>query len=449
MNQEHDANKVRNRSNILKGKQALLTGAITFMSFFPSGIVAAQNAANEKQNDQNEQVQEKDGVKYFIDQVEVGSISEIDVGQRHNAVYNELIDAVIFTQYSMKNPTKSDQAHLDFVNNDILSPGTEGHELLHREFLPVSTGMYDGSVITTTSDRTRARIFEEVCCLKKQKGFASIVDAIDDFRANKKHETYARHYSSNSGNILVALAAEEKVPDQVFKGFEREVSGTKIVNIGDKDYFASLYISQDKKYKTYCLHDENDNVVSSPEIIKQSSFALGQVTTISGKPVLMPDGKQATASFYRDATNAYGGYAGYSEFKVDNFTGETQGYTHKLAKENINKVYSEYAKIAGLNSQELKALTQFVEGIELNNDLSNEQIKEIKETYKGSSLEAEQQKRKTNYASEMAAAKDEFVKTALPHLKQTQSPIKMVSQNDAKSLNTTAFYTSAKTKAGR
>lgn len=111
---------------------------------------------------------------------------------------------------------------------------------------------------------------------------------------------------------------KKKTPEKIDLGFERS-SHYKPLQINGQEYIGSLYVSRDKKYKTWALHDLNDQVVTSAEILSQSPLAIGVMTTAEGKDVKMPDGKTVRADYRCEAKNNHGGWAGYAVFKVDNF----------------------------------------------------------------------------------------------------------------------------------
>lgn len=397
----------------------------------------------------------KTPVKHYKNIVEVNSLDEIYIGQREAAVYNDLIDAVIYTQYKMNGANKTEQDQIDFINNSNYSVNTENHELQHRNFKlkNISSKLYDGSCVMKISDRIRARIMEEVLCCKAQNNYPSIMDAIQDFKTNHKDDTYASHYGEaageRSGSVLVGLIAEDKVPEKVSQNFVR-TSSFKAVKIGDQEYLANKYVSQDKKYQTYILHNTNDDVVRSPEIIAQSSVAIGTICTVDGKEIKTADGKAIKASYAGEGYNKHGGWAGYAVLAVDNVSKKTEGYTFNKAEANFDRICQEYAAAAELTTAEAKALKEFVTGMtSLNSyDLSDKEIKEIRDNYKDSSFEKEAIKIKANYEEGVALSRDKFIRDQLPHLVEVTPPSVLSFQKEAQKQMTAQKSKAAKQKGG-
>lgn len=388
-------------------------------------------------------------VKQYHRIVNVNSLDEIRIARRAAAEYNQYLDAIIYTQYQMEDANKFERSQIEAINASNYSVSSEDHEKLHRRLSPISQKAYDGSCILKVSDRIRTKIMEEVCCLKDEDGLPSIMDAIQRFKEKGREDFYAGYYGENqgerSGSILTAMIAEDKVPEKINLGFERS-NRYKPVKIGEQEYLASLYVSLDKKYQTWLLHDTDDNAVRSAEIAAQSPIAIGVMTTLDGKEVKMPDGKTVQAQYINEAQINTGGWAGYSNFAVDNFDGRQEGYDFSQAEKNFDGICQEYARAVGLNQAEAKALKEYVLGITALNayDMSNKEIKEIRDNYKGTPMESLIAKQKNNFEECMSVTREKFVKDELPYLVEVQSPAMLISQNDAKSIKTDAFRIASK-----
>lgn len=390
-------------------------------------------------------------VKQYHRIVNVNSLDEIRIARRAAAEYNQYLDAIIYTQYQMEDANKFERSQIEAINASNYSVSSEDHEKLHRRLSPISQKAYDGSCILKVSDRIRTKIMEEVCCLKDEDGLPSIMDAIQRFKEKGREDFYAGYYGENqgerSGSILTAMIAEDKVPEKINLGFERS-NRYKPVKIGEQEYLASLYVSLDKKYQTWLLHDTDDNAVRSAEIAAQSPIAIGVMTTLDGKEVKMPGGKTVQTQYINEAQINTGGWAGYSNLAVDNFDGRQEGYDFSQAEKNFDNICQEYARAVGLNQTEAKALKEYVLGITALDayDMSNKEIKEIRDNYKGTPMETLIAKQKNNFEESMSITREKFIKDELPYLVEVQSPTMLISQNDAKSIKTDAFKIKSSTK---
>lgn len=430
-------------------KSVIMAGAFSTLSV---GAVQAENAAQDKDTvNTSVSIANTDTAKQYHRMVSVNSLDEISIGRRPAAEYNQYLDAIIYTQYQMKDANKFERDQIEAINASNYSTNSENHENLHRRLAPISKKVYDGSCILKISDRIRTKIMEEVCALKDEDGLPSIMDAIQKFKEKGREDFYARHYGETqgerSGSILTAMIAEDKVPEKISLGFERS-NRYKAVKIGEQEYVANLYVSRDKKYQTWALHDWDDNIIKSPEILSQSPLTTGVMTTLDGKEVKMPDGKPVQAQYSGEARNNAGGWAGYANFAVDNFDGRQEGYDFSLAEKNFDGICQEYARAVNLNQTEAQALKEYVLGMKslYSYDMSNEEIKEIRDNYKDTPMETLIAKQKNNYEESMSAARENYIKNELPHLVEVQSPAMLISQNDAKSLKTDAFKIKSSTK---
>lgn len=398
------------------------------------------------ENDSSRQNQ----VKQYCNFIEIGSLEELNSLNRQAACYNQYADAIIYTQYKMSDADKSERSLIEAVNNQNYSVSTEAHEKLHRLLSPISQKLHDGSCILKVSDRIRVKIMEEICCLKSEKRLTSITDAIQKFKDLDRITYYSNHYGEIAGerigSVLIAKTAEEKTPEKIDLGFERS-SHYKPLQINGQEYIGSLYVSRDKKYKTWALHDLNDQVVTSAEILSQSPLAIGVMTTAEGKDVKMPDGKTVRADYRCEAKNNHGGWAGYAVFKVDNFENRKQGYDFHTAQQNFDNICGEYANATGLTALEAQTLKEYVSSMDWLNayDLQDSEIRDIRDNYKDVPLQTLVNKQKSNYEQLADAARTRFEKETLPHLVEVQSPSSLISGAE-KSIKTDAFKIKANGK---
>ena len=448
-------NKIENNRTI--NRLAALGKSITVgacLTLSPGTLQAQDNFQNEDSGIKKEITVTQNEAKHYHRIVNVNSLDEIRYGNRSAAEYNQYIDAFIYTQYRMNDANKSERGQIEKINADNYSVNSEKHEGLHRLFSAISQKTYDGTCILKVSDRIRTKIIEEICCLKAEKGLPSIMDAIQKFKELKRDEYYSCHYAETegqrSGSILTAMIAEDKVPEKIKLGFERS-NRYKPIKIGEQEYLANLYVSLDKKYQTWLLHDTEDKAVRSAEIAAQSPLAIGVMTTLVGKEVKMPDGKTVQTQYFGEATNAHGGWDGYSYFSVDNFDQRQEGFDFSRAEKNFDGICLEYAQAAGLNEQEARELQKYVSAMShLNSyDLQDREIREIRNSYKNTPIIELIRKQKENYETTIALAREKFNKNERPYLVEVQAPSRLTSQNGAKSINTTAFYPSTKEKGGR
>lgn len=367
-----------------------------------------------------------------------------------NQVCAEYIDGlgIVYYQYHKENASRSERAEIEQRNAENYSVSTQNHEELHHRFANVHNKIHDGSLILKISDRVRAKIMEEICCLKVEDGLPSIADAIQSFKNQKRDVYYSRHYGERPGervnSALVAMIAEDKVPEKVFQEFDR-TNKYKVFEVNGQEYIANCYTSCDKKYQTWCVHNQDDQIVRTPEIISQSPVAVGILGTADGKEVKTADGKTVTTSY---ALSPGSQFQGNYPFRVDNFEKIKQGYNFERAEENFAQTCREYAEAAGLTPQEAKMLKDFVSDMEFLNayDLQDKEIAELRDNYKNTPLSELTAKAKENYehihAKNIIRAKEEL------NLKEVLPPSAYISQNDLKSINTSAFYRSAKGKGG-
>lgn len=394
-----------------------------------------------------DQNNEKSQIKQYKRIIHINSLDEIRLGDHPAAQYNPLANAIIYTQYQMENADKFERDQIKYTNNDNYSVKNEDHELFHHKMSSITQKLYDGSCIVTISDRIRCHIIEEICCLKAEEKLPSIADAIKRFKELKRDEYYSGHYGEADGrrigSILIAMTAKEKTPEQIVMGFKRSDT-YKVEQINGQEYIANLYTSLDNKVQTWALHDSEDRIVRSPEIVSQSKQTIGMLYTNDGKEIKLADNKTATTAYERESVNGYGGWNGYSVFKVSNFDQRTQGYDFSQAKQNFNNICQEYAEVAGLSTTEMDTLKEYVSQMSHFNtyDLQNHEIKEIKEAYKNMSLKELTEKHKKNHEQTIKKGRDDFIKNELPYLIETKSPSSLISPNELNKIKikTDAFH---------
>lgn len=174
---------------------------------------------------------------------------------------------------------------------------------------------------------------------------------------------YSNHYGEIAGerigSVLIAKTAEEKTPEKIDLGFERS-SHYKPLQINGQEYIGSLYVSRDKKYKTWALHDLNDQVVTSAEILSQSPLTIGVMTTAEGKDIKMQDGKTVRADYRceRKTTMEAGPDTLFSKLTISE--NRKQGYDFHTAQQNFDNICGEYANATGLTALEAQTLKEYV-----------------------------------------------------------------------------------------
>lgn len=383
-------------------------------------------------------------VKQYCNFIEIGSLTELNSHTRQAACYNQYADAIIYNQYRMADANKFERSQIEAVNNQNYSVNTEEHEKLHRRLSTIAQKLYDGSCILKISDRIRVKIMEEICCLKSEKRLTSIMDAIQKFQDLERNVYYSNHYGETAGkrigSVLIAKIAEEKTPEKIELGFERTYH-YKTLQINGQEYIGNLYVSCDKKYKTWALHDLNDKIVTSADILSKSPLAIGVITTADDKDVKMPDGKTVRADYL------YWNRNGYDVFNVDNFDNRKQGYDFHRAQQNFDNICGEYAEATGLTALETQKLKEYVSSMEGLNayDLQDSEIKDIRDNYKDVPLQTLANKQKNNYEEMINAARTRFEKEMLPHLVEVQSPSSLTSGTE-KNIKTDAFIIKTKNK---
>ncbi len=366
-----------------------------------SAIVNTPSSPAEKDNnstyywDGAELSADSQKVNHYIQEVKINSLDEIYNANRPAGQY---IDGfgVVYTQYDMNNPTETEKQLLDNINKKNYSASVADHEKTHALMAGVHDLLYDGTLFTTVSDRIRAEIIAELICYKAGDK-KSAQETIENFAKNHVDD-YTRTYDSNMGSIVLALSAEEVVPETIYDVFERS-GGWQDVSIDGTAYYRCSYVSKDGKYKTSVLHDDRDEPVISADILAKSPVEIGILYNADGSPVLSPDGQKVQTT--------YSSWAGAGDDHVlggiPNTTGKVTGYSYDKAHKN----YDEYLKkleavVVGntsVTADDFAAFLTFANSLSLPDALekSVEETKEIRDTYKDTTLEAEQAKMKERF----------------------------------------------------
>ena len=431
-------NKALNRiQENQKVKQILNYGMISLIALSSHGKIQAADTQQDNTNaPKTENVINLDTTKHYIRYVDINSVDELRYGQHSAAEYIDGI-GIVYTQFRMEDANRSEQNQINMVNSHNYSVETEEHENLHRQLSNIHQKIYDGSCVLKISDQIRIQMMEEICALKAEKGYSSIQDAIDQFKNQKRDQYYSRIYGQEIGKrwctTLIARLAEEKIPEKVALGFDR-TRQYKPMQINGQDYLANLYTSRDKKYQTWMLHDSKDEFVTSPEILSQCNLPIGVLCTSDGEEVKMPDGKKAMASYAYEADNGYGGWGGYSYFAVDNADNIKQGYDFSKLDQNFKSIFEEYATTINLNNTEKETLQKYLleETQNLNAyDMSDKEIKEVKESYHDYSLSQLQNMQKNHYKASL----DKSIKQNMEGLTEVEAPSKSNGKTKYMNLN--------------
>ena len=320
-------------------------------------------------------------IKHYLKFIEIPSLDALKQG-KHIAEYNGAANAVIYNLYFMKNPTDYERQVLEQRAEKTYTGEVSRHEKLHASLSKLKDKLYDGTAFTLPSDRIRLHLLEEICAFKTENGYNTIDEALKNLDASRI-DSYIRHYQSPANSIVVALSAEEKLPENINKEFTRTYD-YKTVDIGGQEYIINTYKTVDGKYQTNLLHDgATDQVVTSQNIISQSGAKIGVLCDENMQPLRTADGKEASASFlgYNNQNDNY-------ILSISNINKEPQGYEFKAARQNYVKMLFEYASVLGISKDDTEKLGKFLEKFDLSrSDPDEEKIKEIKETYQGVSLE--------------------------------------------------------------
>ena len=339
---------------------------------------------------------EDNSIKHYLHIEEIPSLDAIYNSPRPAGKYIDGI-GVVYTQYRINNPTDTERQLIDNINKQNYSASVARHEKTHALMADVRDKLYDGTLFTTASDRVRAEILAELICFKEgdQK---SAQETIQDFE--KKHlDDYIRNYDSNLGSIVLALSAEEIIPETTYEIFERSESGWQEISIDSTSYCIWQYASEDGKYKTSVLHETaGDEPVVSADILAKSPVEIGILYNADGSAVLSPDGKKIH-SFYSS-------WAGDGDKHVlggiPNTDKKVQGYSYTKAQENyqtyVNELWNAIDDNTSVTEDDFEAFQTFAASQDLSGiGKTDEEIKEIRDTYKNMTLEQEQNKMQQRY----------------------------------------------------
>ena len=395
-------------------KQQALTAAIITASILPGK--AAENNTTAPDTVKSSISVNTEQTKHYLNIMFIPSIDALQNRNENIALYNSNANAVIYNIYAMENPTEYERQILEDRARKTYCPEVSNHEKQHQLLDSIHSKLYDGSAFMLPSDRIRLNLLEEIYALKNEKGYNTIEEALKNFNSSKT-DSYIRHYQSQTNSIILALSAEEKIPDQVNKEFIRTYND-KSVNIAGEEYVVSLYKSADKKYQTLLLHNAQDDIVSSPEITAQCEYPIGILCNEQMKAVKTADGQNASASYL-----GYNNQSGNYVLSVTNIEKESQGYDFNKAKENYEKLSLEYAAAMGLSSSELKAARSFLDSLNLSaSDPSDDKIASIRQEYAGSTLEAEQHKMAERYNQIKNEENEKFEQELKKNLYQVPNP---------------------------
>ncbi len=393
-------------------KNALMAGAITTMGVISPTQVQANNTSSDA-NHINTEIQKDNSVKEYLNIVPISSIDEIRNGQRNAAEYNSLIDGIIYTQYSMTNPTKQDASYLNSINQANRSENIKAHELLHRNFEQVLQKVHEGDYILKQSQYVTTNMMAELLCFKQENPNQTMQAIIQKFEQENRNEYYSRRYSSYKNNsILLALSAENTISENINQAFTR-TKDFKLVTINGARYAADLFKTDDNKYQTYFLHDvKTDNIVTDQNIIDQSPIKCNVLLSADGKEVKNDKGNSVKLTTYNNyQTETY-------IAKMENIDKESVGYSFNRADQDYEKVLDELLKTAGISQEEGEIAKNYIRS--QNNtaydNLYMDDIKNIKDTYKDYSLAQVQNMAKRNFQQAQQQRKDKFMAEEMPNL---------------------------------
>lgn len=382
MSAHNDINKI----NALRRKLRLLaTGGFVGLSLFTNSPNAqAENKKDAKDPSKITTVDNiKPDVKHFLDIIEITSLEEM--ANYPAATFDPEINGIVYTQFTMPNASESQQAMIDAQNKKYYSVPTKNHEEFHAVIAQkgIRDNLYNGERVVTAADRIRLLLMEEIISKKLQKDYASIVDAIDEFKNNGVADYYVDHYmnapENKSCSILVAMMAEEKCPEQIFKQFVRDDVGQQI-EVDGKKFSLMQYKSVDGKFTTSLLLD-NGKVVKNIELLNKLAPSVALLHDAKGEEIKTADGKSAKVvydcEFYNEDEGKW-----YDIIKIPNINKETQGYSFNKLKQNFTNTVYEYAKVGNLNSSETSAVLNYLQTdfpyLDIYLDMPNDKIKEIK-----------------------------------------------------------------------
>ena len=393
-------------------KNALIVGTISTMGIISPTQTQANNTLSDTLHNDTE-IQKDNIISEYLNIVPISSIDEIRNGQRNAAEYNSLIDGIIYTQYSMINPTKQEALYLNSINESNRSESIKKHELLHRDFEHILQKVHEGDYILKQSQYVTTNMMAELLCFKQENPNKSMQEIIQKFAQENRNEYYSRHYSSYKNNsILLALSAEKTVSENINKAFTR-TKDFKLVTINGTKYAADLFKTADKKYQTYFLHDiQTDNIVTDKNILAQSPIKCNLLLSADGKEVKNEKGKNVELNTYPNyETETY-------IAQMENIDKESVGYSFNRANQDYEKILDELLKIAGISQEEGELAKNYIrsQNNTAHDQLYMEDIKNIKDTYKDYSLAQIQERTKKNFQESQQQRKEKFIKENMPSL---------------------------------
>jgi len=408
-------------------KKTVLMAAV-----FGTAPIMAQTMSDAKQDIVSTSVTQtiSSQAKQYHKIVEIYSLDEMYKANR--AEYHADIDAIVYSQFRMKDADKNEKRIINAYNAGSYSAEHEAHEQQHRAFhlAGISTQIKDGSCVLTPADVVRANILEEILCKKAENKNRPMSEIITEFKQDGHEKFYTEHYRSETKktSILSALIAEDKCPEKINKDFE-EITKYKHI---DDNHYASLCVSTDKKYQVWELFHNDGYIVRDSNIINKSPVKIGTLLDKDGNEVK----KQNGDIIHTQPIMRSNGYI--VGFSMDNIDKETQGYEFTKARSNFNNLCQEYMDFVNLNQDDRMSLMNYINtDLDLSNyNQSDYEISEIKEMYKGITLEEQQAKHKNNYQSVAELNKQKAVQEKLPNLIPVDSP----SASKSGKINTTAFY---------
>ena len=365
---------------------------------------------------------------------QIKEVPSLAVMRRQNyAEYHSDIDAIVYNRFKVTNADKYEQKQIDAHNAMCYSTEIENHEQQHRAFhlAGISAKIEDGSCVLAPADIIRANILEELLCRKAENKNRPMSEVINNFKNDGHEQQYIDNSLSAIKNtsILSALVAEENYPERIEKKFN-EVKTKHI----DDNHYAQLYTSDDGKYQVWELYHNDGFIVKDSTIMDKSPVKLKTLLDKNGNEVKNQEGKSIYAQAY-----TYNSSSWVVGFVIDNIDKEVQGYNFTKAKNNFNNLCQEYMDFVKLSPEDRDVLMGYIntdlEYLSQHNQNNNE-IADIKEMYKGVTLEEQQKKHKENYQAKMEINRQNAQKEKIPNLIPVDSP----SASKSGKINTTAFY---------
>jgi len=340
------------------------------------------NKQAETDNKQAETDNKQAETEYYFRYINVNSLDEMHKSKVNPAEYNQLLDAIIITQYKMENASKKEQKIIDEKNKEIISDGTIDHETFHAGLHKsgITKQLEDGSCITLPHHRIALHILEEALALQKEQKILSIVDAIAKFKEIGREKYYALYYQQDNSHqsltIPAAMMMDEIVPDSVTKRFNA-VGGSgsmKTDEIDGKKYDAWLYVSHDYKHCIWKYVTKDGNEINDPQLEAKSNISAGKVER------------------YERSKNVET-YDNSFILTIPNMDKEVNGYSADKLDANFMKVAKQMLEFAGITNNKhqeyaFNYLGEITESYDLTrHDKDKWTVAEIRETYKDKSVD--------------------------------------------------------------